>query len=158
MVLISRKDDKMNHLLFVYGTIRVIDKKGHPISAEMLAERVASPEAYLNGFKMLHLGRFPGLIEGVETDRVRGEIHHIASPDYFDNYEGCYPDDLVESLYIRKQVNVEVDGALVGGVWVYIFNAEHMMHHFADNHAPAIESGDWFKEEGLYDGDTDTGL
>ncbi len=159
------------HLLFVYGTIRAVNKKDHPLE-EHVAERIMAAEAYLSGFKMLHLGDFPGLIEGGKEDIVRGEIHRIESPDCYDGYEGYHPDLPIEkSLYTRRQVSIHIpdgpdpsnpeqwnDYQPVKGVWVYVFNAEHQMHHFADEHAPVIESGDWFEEEDLYAVDTDTSV
>lgn len=128
--------------VFVYGTLRKQDSRfGVLEGCECVAE-----EAYLDGFDMLHLGGFPGIVSG--EGRVRGEIYEIDDQilKRLDQIEGYREDDPKHSLYIRESVDAFFDdGNSVPvnylGIYTYVFNIERRER--AD--FEIIESGDWFE-------------
>ena len=128
--------------VFVYGTLRTGDcRHGVPSFVEMVA-----PEAYIDGFDMLDLGGFPGLVAG--EGRVRGEIHEYEHLEVLDRIEGYSAQNPEMGLYNRVQVPVFNDegGVICDDAWVYVFNGKH---GFQDE--DIIESGDWFAHKGYYE-------
>ena len=127
--------------VFVYGTLRLGDVRGGVDSfEEMLA-----PEAYIEGFDMLDLGGFPGLVPG--DNRIRGEVHEYKHLHTLDMIEGYQEKDPKSSFYIRRKVNVETPEGVTKGCWVYCLNRIPTRPKL-----PIIESGDWFEHRGYYDG------
>ena len=127
--------------VFVYGTLRKGDSRyGVLDDCKCIAE-----EAYLDGYVMLHLGGFPGIISG--DGRVLGEIYEIDSTILarLDSIEGYRDDDPGHSLYIRTSVDAFFDdGNSVPmnypGIFTYVFNVGRgPVREFE-----VIESGDWF--------------
>ncbi len=133
--------------VFVYGTLRTGDIR-HGVEGFV---KMIALEAHIEGFDMLNLGGFPGLIEG--DGRIRGEVHEYEHMQALDRIEG-YRESAPESgLYTRIQVTAEVE---VEGVteeledcWVYLYNrgSERSRDRI-------IQSGDWFEHRGLYDKST----
>lgn len=127
--------------VFVYGTLR----QGDCRSGVLQDYPCLASEAYIEGFDLLNLGAFPGIVPG--EGRVRGELYEIDEVclRVLDGIEGFRKDDPKHSLYLREQVVVEVpsDGEeelFFPDVYVYVYNIERG----ADRMRPVIESGDWF--------------
>lgn len=127
--------------VFVYGTLRTGDiRAGGDSFKEMIAL-----EAYIEGFDMLDLGGFPGLVPG--NNRIRGEVHEYSHFRTLDMIEGYHEKDPKSSFYIRRLVDVEVPEGVLKGCWVYCLNRIPQRPKL-----PIIESGDWFEHRGYYDG------
>jgi gamma-glutamylcyclotransferase (GGCT)/AIG2-like uncharacterized protein YtfP len=132
----------MSVKVFCYGTLRTGDvRHGVPSFIEML-----TPEAYIDGFVMLDLGGFPGLIEG--DGRVRGEVHEYENLETLDRIEGYSEASPDQGLYNRVQVPVFHDdgGVAADDVWVYTFNGDPCL-----GEDKIIGSGDWFQHRGYYE-------
>jgi gamma-glutamylcyclotransferase (GGCT)/AIG2-like uncharacterized protein YtfP len=124
-------------LVFVYGTLRKGDCRfGVPTFVEMV-----HPEAYLEGFQLIHLGGFPGIIPG--PGRVRGEVHRYSSFERLDRIEGFSEANPNSSLFRREEVVVELPLGEELQASVYIFGAGNRMRR----PLKVIECGDWFSEE-----------
>jgi gamma-glutamylcyclotransferase (GGCT)/AIG2-like uncharacterized protein YtfP len=125
----------MSELVFVYGTLRTGDVR-HGVDSFV---KMLSPKAFIDGFDMLDLGGFPGLVPG--DGRIRGEVHEYEHLRNLDRIEG-HPD-----FYRRRQVPVFNDegGVIYHDAWVYC------LHHVPTRpKLPIIESGDWFAHRGYY--------
>ncbi len=123
-------------LVFAYGTLRQGDCRfGIPSFLKMV-----QPEAHLEGFQLVHLGGFPGIMAG--SGRVKGEVHLYSSFDELDGIEGFREDALDTSLFIREEVMVETPFGGELQVSTYIFNGDRRRRYHL------IESGDWFAEDG----------
>ena len=131
----------MSVRVFVYGTLRTGDSR-HGVRS--FIEMVA-PEAYLEGFAMLNLGGFPGLVPG--ENRIRGEVHEYESLEVLDSIEGYRKDFPEAGLYNRRLVVAQIPEGEIEDCWVYTFNGTHGFQREAD----IIESGDWFKHRGYYE-------
>jgi gamma-glutamylcyclotransferase (GGCT)/AIG2-like uncharacterized protein YtfP len=137
------------HQVFVYGTLRKGDSRfGILAECECIAE-----EAHLLGFKMLHLGGFPGIVpsENGAEDQVRGEIYEVddALLAQLDRIEGYQKDDPESSLYLRQEVTpsfAEGEGEFqyFPNTWTYILNEDGWSHS-----TRVIASGDWFDRDGV---------
>ncbi len=126
--------------VFVYGTLRTGDcRHGVESFSKMLAS-----EAYIEGFNMLDLGGFPGLVEG--EGRIRGEVHEYAHLKVLDSIEGYREKTPDMGLYNRRQVDVETPDGEIEECWVYTFNS-----YDGRSQRGIVESGDWFEHRGLYD-------
>lgn len=121
-------------LVFAYGTLRQGDCRFGISSFLKLVE----PEAHLEGFQMVHLGGFPGIMSG--SGRVRGEVHLYSTFDELDSIEGFREDDPGSSLFVRKEVMVEIPFGGVLQASTYTFNGDRRRRY------RLIESGDWFSE------------
>lgn len=127
-------------LVFVYGTLRKRDCRAGVLDGyECVAE-----EAFLQGFDMLHLGGFPGIVPGEGI--VKGELYEIDDEILrrLDGIEGFREDDPKHSLYLREKVAVDVydeeeEETTYEDVFTYVFNRE------PGQRATIIESGDWFE-------------
>jgi gamma-glutamylcyclotransferase (GGCT)/AIG2-like uncharacterized protein YtfP len=141
------------HVL-VYGTLRQGDSRGGVLAN---CECVA-PEAYLDGFLMLHLGGFPGIIPG--EGRVRGEVYEIdeAVLKSLDAIEGYRESSPRHSLYLRQEVTAfDPEGEPVADdegeplvIFTYVYNSSRDRGGYVPSDQ-IIESGDWFEEKGLYE-------
>ena len=107
---------------------------------------MVAPEAYIDGFQMLNLGGFPGLVAG--DGRVRGELHEYENLKVLDRIEGYSEKTPEMGLYNRVQVPVFLadGGVTCHDAWVYTFNGRHDFQ--TDD---VIESGDWFEHRGYYE-------
>ena len=125
---------------FVYGTLRQGDCRGGVLEGY----ECISPDAKLYGYKMLHLGAFPGIVPGDPEDVVIGELYEVdeAAVRTMDGIEGYRKDDPKGSLYVRTPVEVEVeDNLFFEDVYTYVFNQAGRR-----THARVIETGDWFNQ------------
>ncbi len=111
-----------------------------------------APEAYINGFDMLDLGGFPGLVtneaklsQTVNYDTaIRGEVHEYEHLQILDRIEGYRESDPKNGHYNRIQIPAFTkNGEVFSDCWVYIYNG------LADP-TEIIESGDWFAHRGYY--------
>ncbi len=121
-------------LVFVYGTLRKGDCR---YGLDTLVELI-HPEAHLEGFQLLHLGGFPGIVPG--RGRVRGEVHLYTKFDELDRIEGFCEESPSRSLFLRKQVIIELPLGEELQASTYVFNANPR------EDSRVIESGDWFEE------------
>ena len=104
-------------LLFTYGTLRpslyprVINRfKLTPVS-----------RAFLPGFKMYNLGRFPCIVPDLAKGNrpILGELVEVADLATIDRYEGYTPGG--KGFYDRQAIQVtKVDGELVEAVVYYM--------------------------------------
>lgn len=107
------------HTILVYGTLRPFTN----------TEIVKVPG------KLYDLGWYPGIVLGNHENPEEGErfvtCERITVTDerlaQLDAYEGYYPHNPEDSLYLRKKV---------GTNWIYVYN------HSVEGHF-LIESGDW---------------
>lgn len=124
-------------LFFVYGTLR----RGQ--RAERFWSESAGVE-YLGSGRtrglMFHLGGFPGCVFHPATPSfIVGDVIEVNDQSIinrFDQYEGFEPNDRINSLYIRKEVELE-DGRTVQ---TYEYNHPVPVKY-------QIKSGDWTKQE-----------
>lgn len=111
--------------LFVYGTL--LNSLGHPGSKILTKHALLLGKAEFQG-RMYEVKDYPGVVlSHTPADRVKGELYLLHNPEKIfnkiDRYEGYYPDNPGESLYIRKKKEVwfkkEEDFVIA---WIYIFN------------------------------------
>ena len=121
-------------LVFVYGTLRKGDCR---FGIETLVEQIHE-EAYLEGFQLVHLGGFPGIMPG--KGRVRGEVHLYSTFARLDMIEGFCQEEPERSFYRREKVMVELPTGEALQASTYIFNGR------PGKEPRIIESGDWFDE------------
>jgi gamma-glutamylcyclotransferase (GGCT)/AIG2-like uncharacterized protein YtfP len=121
-------------LVFVYGTLR----RG----GERAMERLF-PDAHYVGVgcvrgALYDLGDYPGLVLDAGAGTVTGELYTV-TPRLLadlDEYEGYRSDDPSACLYVRKRVDVEIDGEL-RRCWLYTWNRDTSAKR------DRIPSGDW---------------
>lgn len=99
-------------MVFVYGTLL----KGQCNYGSYLAPLDPVDEGVVNGYKMVDVGSFPGIVAG--DGKVKGEIYQVSCGQLadIDSLEG------EGSLYIRKYVNVETKQHGVMQAYVYVYN------------------------------------
>lgn len=130
--------------VFVYGTLRRGDCRDRAMEGQMLWD-----EAFIDGFEMLDLGAFPGIVDGPADATVRGEVHVVPEEvltGVLDRIEGYRPDAPTDGLYNRRIVEAYNEDGDCVDVWVYIYNQRRRPS--ATN---VIPSGDWFEHRGLYE-------
>lgn len=142
----------MSVKVFVYGTLRTGDCR-HGIDSLI---RVVAPEAWINGFDMLDLGGFPGLVpneeklsQGVDrTTAIRGEVHEYEDLERLDRIEGYDAKNPEKGLYNRVQIPAFVidPNEVIEDCWVYLYNARFD----EDIETRTIQSGDWFTHRNPY--------
>lgn len=126
--------------VFSYGTLRVGDIR-HGVGSFI---KVVAQEAYLEGFDMLDLGGFPGLVEG--SRRIRGEVHEYENLDVLDLIEGYHVSEPRMGLYNRIQVTVSSPKGDIEDCWVYLFNDTPSFQREKE----VIACGDWFEYRDYY--------
>ena len=112
----------MFDLVFVYGTLRQGEVNHHLLSgAEFCGEHVTRAR-----YRMLHLGAYPGVVEGGSTAIV-GEIYRVDRKHFvhLDRLE-AYP-----SLYNRKLIPSQW-----GRAWIYLYRGNR-------SNRASIPSGNW---------------
>jgi len=134
--------------VFVYGTLRQGDCRSNVFDPH---SQVAD-ECFIDGFDMLHIGGFPGLVPG--CGRIRGEVYQIDERllQTLDSIEGYYEEGDKNNLYNREIVDVFYDdgGSLVNAdgeglrAYVYVFNRDSRDYD-------TIPSGDWFNQDAQSD-------
>ncbi len=122
-------------LVFVYGTLRKGDIR---FGIETLIDLV-HPEAHLEGFQLIHLGGFPGIVPG--KGRVRGEVHLYTTFDQLDAIEGHRKERPENSLFRRTKVIVELPFGEELQASTYVYNSKPRRGCYV------IDCGDWFSGE-----------
>ena len=129
------------HKVFVYGTLlRGYWNHDRCLTGQtFLKEATTAPE-----YTMLHLGGFPGIVEGGKTTII-GEVYEVSEDcllNKLDRLEGYRPSNPEKSMYIRKTITL-TDGT---EVYTYIYNRST---RFAGRgtERPAVASGSWRQEE-----------
>lgn len=114
--------------LFVYGTL----KKGFRAHF-VLKDSKYLGERTITHFKLINLGRFPGLVHGNEDDRVTGELYEIKEEllETLDAYEG------VPDLYTREIYKAGPEAA-EKEFFYYLYNVGECGYS-----APEIPDGFW---------------
>ena len=112
----------MRNLVFVYGTLRSGEVNHHLLAGATYCGKHAT----LPRYRMLHLGAYPGVVEGGSTV-IRGEIYRIDKRQFMwlDRLE-AYP-----TLYKRKLIDTRW-----GKAWIYLYRGNR-------NGRMTIPSGDW---------------
>lgn len=121
-------------LVFVYGTLREGDIR---FGVDTLVE-LLHPEAHLEGFQLIHLGGFPGIVPG--EGRVRGEVHLYTTFDQLDAIEGHIERNPESSLFRRTEVTVKLPLGRELQASTYVYNGR------PGRGSHVIASGDWFEE------------
>ena len=110
----------MQHLVFVYGTLRQGESNHYFLeTSELLGMFETKPE-----YALFDLGAYPGLVEG--HDAIAGEVYRIS-------------DDVLQKLDILEDVPTEYRRETIdtpyGEAWIYLYQGAES--------GKAIESGDW---------------
>lgn len=122
--------------VFVYGTLRKNNSRAGVLDSYPCVEE----NALLEGFQMLHLGGFPGIIPGEGV--IKGEVYEIDEQclKTLDGIEGYRKNNPESSLYLRETVEpLDNEGNSLGETFTYIFNRDDEQKY------PLIESGDWME-------------
>lgn len=128
--------NKTKHF-FVYGTL----KEGGELSdsSGIANLRVKVVDAKITGFDMFDLGWFPGILPGEGI--VNGELHEYKKPEtvtsILDSIEGYREADKDNSLYLRKEIDVETDDGKTVKASIYVFNKK------LNSNAKKIKNGTW---------------
>jgi len=118
--------------VFVYGTLRKDRGAYRNFGLDRHANYVGTFE--VKGWAMYHLGGFPGVRQGDEQSVIIGDLLEITNPEIMkslDRYEGYYSDAPDNSLYLRKEI--EVDGKQA---FIYEYNRQ-------PNERYRISGGEW---------------
>lgn len=122
--------------VFVYGTLR----KGYGNYLRLLEGKTDTiMEANTTG-EMYSVGGFPAVVPGADT--IIGELVYIKPKLYdkvmadLDRLEGYVPEDINQSMYIRKVVDVVTASGKVVEAYIYIWNS-------GVTSLPKVHSGDW---------------
>lgn len=125
--------DGKSKKFFVYGTLKV----GGYFSHGLNPFRKSSIRATIKGFNLYDLGAFPGILPG--DGEVFGELHEydeydkvLAIMDHIEGYNGTE-----DSLYMREEVEVELEDGETETALVYVFNQEDPPE------ATKIKNGTW---------------
>jgi gamma-glutamylcyclotransferase (GGCT)/AIG2-like uncharacterized protein YtfP len=117
--------------LFVYGTLM----RGHALHRVLASAATLVGEGRVRG-RLLDLGDYPGLIDGV--GRVRGEIYRLDDPELLavlDRVEG-YNFERVGYIFERRRATVTLANGRRARVWVYRYRGRR-------NRGVLIPSGDY---------------
>jgi gamma-glutamylcyclotransferase (GGCT)/AIG2-like uncharacterized protein YtfP len=115
-------------LVFVYGTL----KRGGGLHGVLQgADTAHVADGFVEGYALLDLGSFPGMVRGLAHDRVYGECYGV-SPATLNQLDRVEAEG---SLYDRKLVAVRTSHKRIRWAYAYIYR------HPADQ--PVIDSGRW---------------
>lgn len=109
--------------LFVYGSLR----RGGSRHALLLgAGARAVADGTISG-KLYEFGDYPGAVKTADRKRrVRGEVYafadHAAGLARIDKLESFFPGRSAKSLFVRRLVEVDLDGGRSVEAWVYFYN------------------------------------
>lgn len=120
--------------VMVYGTL----KGGHPNHGAITGAEFLGRHC-LEGYQMVDLGWYPGVIKGGENTKIFGEVYKITKEmlSIMDSIEG-HP-----NYYERKEVDIEEHG---GKTWIYLLPSEYLEEN------DPVEGGCWrpSQEEVVY--------
>jgi len=99
-------------LLFCYGTLKSGERNNHLVAGGKLV----GPTKTYEGFALIDLGTFPGLVKG--TKAIEGEVWEVdeATVRMLDRFEGVH-----SGRYVREQIMLE-DGRRVQA---YLYACEY---------------------------------
>lgn len=124
--------------VFVYGSLR----EGLYNYDRILKGKVTDiDQATIEGFDMLDMGSYPGIING--KGLIVGEVMNINPAMYLqtlkilDSLEGYDPRQKGKSLYLREIKKVKLADGKEIDAYVYIYNIKRGIDY------PVVESGDW---------------
>jgi len=113
-----------SRFLFVYGTLR----RGlrHPVGDRLSPHTRRIDPATVPG-QLFNTGRYPAAVpSGEPGDLVHGELYELNDPDevwpWLDEYEGYFPGNVADSLFVRRLSLVQRDDAGPLHAWVYWYN------------------------------------
>lgn len=111
----------MQHLVFVYGTLRRGESNHHYLTGSQLLGLFDTPPEYA----LYDLGPYPGLVEGHQS--ISGEVYLI-------------DDETLTKLDVLEDVPVEYHRDTIetsfGTAWIYVYQDASRLNSL-------IESGDW---------------
>lgn len=112
----------MTNLLFVYGTLM----KGHRDDWQDKVGAHFIGRGRITG-KLYRLGQFPGAVTSSDLgNHVEGEVYRLPNVSsalrILDKYEEFEPTHPATSLFIRKQISVEMEDGSATEAWVYLYN------------------------------------
>lgn len=125
--------------LFVYGSLL---KQANNIMSTYLSEKSELVgEAYMHG-RLFMVDYYPGAIHEADAESlVKGALYKLHKREstfrVLDRYEEFTPEDIENSVFIRKIIPVEKDGKVLH-CWVYIYNQDI-------NGCQPIASGDFLR-------------
>jgi gamma-glutamylcyclotransferase (GGCT)/AIG2-like uncharacterized protein YtfP len=112
----------LSYLVFVYGTLRRGEANHHLLAAA----EYCGVHTTLPGYRMLHLGTYPGVVAGGST-AIEGEVYRVDGKGFahLDRLE-AYP-----RLYTRKLIPTPW-----GRAWIYLYRGSRTSRNL-------IPSGRW---------------
>jgi gamma-glutamylcyclotransferase (GGCT)/AIG2-like uncharacterized protein YtfP len=123
-------------MLFVYGTLQK-NSSSHDLlgRSKYLGNASVMATLYDTG------AGFPAAVEEGTRNKTWGEVYEVTDDllDALDEYEGCYPDNEEESLYIRKEMEAQFQDRKTVTAQVYIMPEEQLKKFFAFE----ISDGRW---------------
>ena len=99
-------------MVFVYGTLM----KGYGNNRYYLAQSEFLGKGEITGYGLYAVSSFPGIVPE-DGEKVQGEVYKV-DQDTLKRLDGLEGEG---SLYLRKKVEVRVDGQMVHA-WTYIWN------------------------------------
>ncbi|MDR6564404.1 MULTISPECIES: pyruvate carboxylase [unclassified Arcicella] len=98
--------------LFVYGTLR--KDFGNELHKLITRNSEFIGMATYQG-KMYNIGEYPGIVPSEdESSKVVGELYKLSNSirliRILDEYEEFYPENIAESVFVRKSITVSIDG------------------------------------------------
>lgn len=111
----------MTNFLFVYGTLM----SGHHDDWQEKVGAHFVGRGRITG-KLYRLGQFPGAVRSDAGSHVQGEVYRLsnvaAALEILDKYEEFEPTRPGRSLFIRRQVSVEMADGSSSKAWAYFYN------------------------------------
>jgi pyruvate carboxylase len=132
----------MSEYLFLYGTLRPADAP-EEIRPAVQGLRTVD-EGSLPG-RLYDLGEYPGAVIDLEAEqRILGTVFELPADaavlSRMDQYEGFYPGNLGESLFVRVRQRVELESGGSVECWIYEYNQPPLG-------ARVITSGRWRRKD-----------
>ena len=122
--------------LFFYGTL--LPEIASPEILPILKSLTSLGVGYMRG-KLYDLGNYPGAIYDETGNWIIGRVFclpEISLVKFFDQHEDYDPNDQDASLFIRKNVPVQMHEGKSIHCWTYLYNQ-------TTSRFPPIESGDY---------------
>ncbi len=128
-----------NEYLFVYGTLR--EQFGNELHKIIAKNSDFAGMATYQG-ELYMVAEFPGIVPSETSENeVVGEVYKVNQPEkllgILDDYEEYDPNNEADSLYVRKKIEINLEGKKVKA-WGYIYNKSL-------EGLDKIESGDFAK-------------
>lgn len=113
-----------SRFLFVYGTLR--RGFGHPMHDRLSRYASLVGPASTAG-QLFDMGRYPAAVVATrEDDLIHGELYELDDSDevwpWLDEYEGYFPGDAADSLFVRRVALVDIEGREPLHAWIYWYN------------------------------------